>query len=61
VINESVPTGRLRFITKTASTARCFGVPSGTGAPSTVICSGPSTPNPILFSVIRGNSDPLGA
>jgi hypothetical protein len=44
-----MPTGRLRFMTSTASTARCFGVPSDTGAPSTVICSGPSTPNPILF------------
>jgi hypothetical protein len=27
-------------------------VPSDTGAPSTVICNGPSTPNPILFWVI---------
>ena len=53
MINESVETGRLRFITSIASTARCLGVPSVTGAPATVICNGPSTPNPILFSVIE--------
>ena len=32
MISESIPTGLLRFITSTASTARCFGVPNGTGA-----------------------------
>src|SRR5262245_34264658 len=36
-------------MTSTASTARCFGVPSGAAAPSTVICNGPSTPNPMLL------------
>ena len=47
-------TGRLRFITSIASTARSLGVPSVTGAPSTVICSGPRTPNPISI-------EPIGA
>ena len=35
-----------------AGVARCLGVPSDTGAPSTLICSGPSTPNSTSFSAI---------
>jgi hypothetical protein len=62
VIRESVDTGRLRFITSIASTARNLGVPNVTDVPSTVICSGPRTPNPILIErigaiVTRGRRD----
>jgi len=45
-MSESVPTGRLRLMTSIASTARCLGVRTGTSVPSTLISSGPRTPNP---------------
>jgi hypothetical protein len=44
VTSESLLTGRLRLITSIANTARCLGVPNGSGAPSTLICNGPRTP-----------------
>jgi hypothetical protein len=49
------------FVQGTHRRARVDTQPSGTGAPSTVISRGPSTPNPILFSIIRGHCDPLAA
>jgi hypothetical protein len=42
--SESLLTGRLRPLTSIASTARCLGVPNGSGAPSTLVCDDPRTP-----------------
>ena len=46
------PVSRGRIDQCRAGVARCLGVPSDTGAPSTLICSGPSTPNSTSFSAI---------
>ncbi len=67
LISESTDTGRFRFSTSMASTARCFGAPNGTGVPPVVSCNGPKTPNPrpefpIVLSAFRVNvgvSSPL--
>ncbi|COW49988.1 Uncharacterised protein [Mycobacterium tuberculosis] len=52
MIRASTPTGLLRLMTNMASTARCLGVPDGTGVPSIVICNGPSRPKSSRFSTV---------
>jgi hypothetical protein len=52
LINDSTDTGRLRLINSMASTARCFGAPTGTRTPWEVISNGPNTPKPRPVFVI---------